>query len=69
MHRRVIARLEVKHPRAKIIRAKKMVIFDLACARCVDFLSQIDTFHNTLLNRVAGATEPIAARVGLSIGD
>ena len=29
MHRRVVARLEVKHPRAKIVRAEEMAIFDL----------------------------------------
>jgi hypothetical protein len=38
MHRRLVAWFEVKHPRAKVIRAEEMAVADFLFAGLVDFL-------------------------------
>src|SRR5258708_443186 len=45
MHRRAVARLEVKHPGAKVIGAEELNISELVLARLIDLLLQADEFH------------------------
>jgi hypothetical protein len=68
MHGCVISWFEVKHPRAEIVRAEKMVVLDLLRPRLVDLMLQVDAFHSALLDGLSGVNEPIAVWVRLSIG-
>jgi hypothetical protein len=45
MHWRAVARLEVEHPRAKILGAEQMNISELVLAGFVDLLLQADELH------------------------
>lgn len=45
MHWRAVTRLEVEHPRAKILGAEKVNISDFVFARFVDLLLQADKLH------------------------
>jgi hypothetical protein len=45
VHRSAITRLEVEHPRAKILGAEQMYVSDLVLARLVDLLLQADELH------------------------
>jgi hypothetical protein len=66
VHRCIVTRFEVEHPRTKIIRAEEMAVFNLLRARLVDLLRQIEKLHRDL-HAGADDGEPIAPQVGLSI--